>query len=85
MTIHKSQGLTLDRAVVDLGRTENSLGRITYVALSRLKTIDGLFLKSPTWPRLEQINNKVTIRQRINEEQRLLDMYKKTVSSLLMK
>jgi ATP-dependent exoDNAse (exonuclease V) alpha subunit len=34
MTIHKSQGQTLDMAVIDLGSKETQLG-LTYVALSK--------------------------------------------------
>ena len=69
--IHKSQGLSLGRAVIDLGQKENPLGGLTYVALSRLRTMQGLYIKLMTWPRLESINKKVIIKQRLNEEQRL--------------
>ena len=42
ITIHKSQGMTLDRAVMDLRRTfAPGMG---YVALSRVERLDGLFL-----------------------------------------
>ena len=75
MTIHKSQGLTLDRAVIDLGSIENSEGVLTYVALSRLKTFDGLFLIQPSWKRLKQINDRKMIKLRIKEEKRLRKMY----------
>ena len=43
MTIHKSQGKTYDRAVVDLGAGAFAPGQ-TYVALSRLTSLDGLYL-----------------------------------------
>jgi len=43
MTIHKSQGLTLDRALIDI-RAAREPGQ-AYVALSRLRSLSGLFLK----------------------------------------
>ena len=43
ITIHKSQGATYDRAEVSLGGNELSLG-LTYVALSRVKTLCGHLL-----------------------------------------
>jgi hypothetical protein len=45
-TIHKSQGQTLDRAIVDLGRGAFAHGQ-TYVALSRLTSSAGLYLAQP--------------------------------------
>lgn len=43
ITIHKSQGMTLDRAVMDLRRTfAPGMG---YVALSRVEGLDGLYLQ----------------------------------------
>ena len=44
ITIHKSQGLTLERAVIDLGREAFAHGQ-TYVALSRVRSLKGLYLK----------------------------------------
>ncbi|UCR88312.1 ATP-dependent DNA helicase [Mycetocola spongiae] len=49
VTIHKSQGKTYDRAIVDLGARAFSPGQ-TYVALSRLTSIDGLYLSRPLRP-----------------------------------
>ncbi len=46
MTIHKAQGLTLDKVYVDLGRGAFAHGQ-TYVALSRCRTLDGLALARP--------------------------------------
>ncbi|WP_295781965.1 AAA family ATPase [uncultured Microbacterium sp.] len=49
VTIHKSQGKTYDRAVVDLGAGAFAPGQ-TYVALSRLTSLDGLYLTRPLRP-----------------------------------
>ena len=45
ITIHKSQGLTFERAIIDAGSSFAS-GQV-YVALSRCKTLEGLVLASP--------------------------------------
>lgn len=44
ITIHKSQGMTLDRLVVDCARIFER-GQ-SYVAMSRVKTLEGLYLKN---------------------------------------
>lgn len=46
VTIHKSQGLTLDKVILDLGSGAFAEGQ-TYVALSRARTMDGLCLVRP--------------------------------------
>ena len=46
VTIHKSQGKTYDRAVIDFGKGTFASGQ-AYVALSRCRTLEGLFLKAP--------------------------------------
>ena len=43
ITIHKSQGLSLECVIADLGNTIFTSG-MTYVALSRVKTLQGLYL-----------------------------------------
>ena len=45
ITIHKSQGLTFERAIID-ARNSFAHGQ-TYVALSRCKTLEGMVLESP--------------------------------------
>lgn len=44
ITVHKSQGLTFDKAIIDIGNAF-APGQI-YVALSRLRSLDGLILTS---------------------------------------
>ncbi len=46
VTIHKCQGMTFERAVIDIGRGTFSHGQL-YVALSRCTTLNGLVLKKP--------------------------------------
>ena len=77
MTIHKRQGLTLERAVIDLGNRENPCGGTTFVALSSLKTFDDFFLKPMTYERIEQINGKVMLQKKREEEKRLQKLYEK--------
>lgn len=44
ITIHKAQGLTLNEAIIDVGSDLFEAGQM-YVALSRLKSLDGLYLE----------------------------------------
>jgi ATP-dependent exoDNAse (exonuclease V) alpha subunit len=46
LTIHKAQGLTLDKVYVDMGRGMFAHGQ-AYVALSRARTLEGLRLSRP--------------------------------------
>ena len=57
LTIHKSQGATMDAAEIDVGSGIFECGQ-TYVALSRVKSLDGLYLTSFDAKRI-RINKKV--------------------------
>jgi ATP-dependent DNA helicase PIF1 len=45
ITVHKSQGLTLSRVGLNIDRKEHCLG-LTYVAISRVKALNGLMFES---------------------------------------
>ena len=58
ITIHKSQGKTFDRAVIDL---ENVFAEgQTYVALSRCTNLEGICLKTPLKMRHIRVDHRVT-------------------------
>ena len=57
ITIHKAQGLTLDKAIVDIGKDLFEAGQM-YVALSRIKSLEGVYLKEFNINNLK-INSKV--------------------------
>jgi hypothetical protein len=46
ITIHKSQGKTFDRVIIDIGRGTFAHGQV-YVALSRCTTLQGIILRQP--------------------------------------
>lgn len=67
LTIHKAQGATLDIAEVDAGSGIFECGQ-TYVALSRVKSLEGLYLSSFDAKRV-RINRKVQeFYERLEEE-----------------
>lgn len=50
VTIHKSQGKTFDKIIIDMGKGAFESGQ-TYVALSRCRTLEGIVLKNKITPR----------------------------------
>lgn len=76
LTIHKSQGQTLQKAIIDLGKAEMAA---TFVAISRLKRLeDGLF-QPMTYERLQAIGRTKRLLQRKEEESRLHHLAQQTM------
>ena len=73
ITIHKSQGLTFDRAIIDASQSF-APGQV-YVALSRLRSLEGLVLATPLAARAiindEQVNSYIA--QQEAEARRSID------------
>ena len=77
LTIHKSQGVTLDNAEIDIGSNIFECGQ-SYVALSRLRSLDGLYLKSFDV-------NKIKINKKVKTYYEALDLYEDCVESIMPK
>ena len=58
LTIHKSQGLTFDNVVIDIGKGAFTGGQ-TYVALSRCRTLEGIALRSTINARDVYVNETI--------------------------
>lgn len=59
VTIHKAQGKTFDRVVIDVGRGTFAHGQL-YVALSRCKSLEGIILKQPVETRHVIVDKRVS-------------------------
>lgn len=70
LTIHKSQGLTLSKATIDIGPRERE--GLTFVAVSRVKSLEGLRIMPPfTYDRYEKMKSGKQLSKRKVEECRL--------------
>lgn len=58
VTIHKSQGKTFDKVVIDIGRGTFAHGQL-YVALSRCRSLEGIRLKQPIHRRHIMMDKRV--------------------------
>lgn len=58
VTIHKSQGQTFDRVIIDVGFGTFAHGQM-YVALSRATSLEGIILKQPLNPRHILLDERV--------------------------
>ena len=69
-TIHKSQGMGLDWAKLFIGARENAGS--TYVAMSRLTTVLGMWLQAFDMQRLLRIGNSKPFRKRVQHDRALV-------------
>ncbi len=87
ITIHKSQGLTFDRAIID-AQASFAHGQV-YVALSRCKSFEGLVLTSPIQPASVKSDHTIAsfnhAAQAQNISSNTLDQAKKETQSRLIK
>ena len=56
LTIHKSQGMTIDKLWVNIGKKEHSLG-MSYVALSRVRNLSSIVIEPMSFDRLTSIKD----------------------------
>ena len=80
LTIHKSQGLTLPKAWIDIGKSEKTAG-ISYVAISRVKSLTSWIIEPMTYERLTSLKSSANLQYTLEEESRL-DQLAQTTSSV---
>ncbi|XP_057833467.2 uncharacterized protein LOC131044209 [Cryptomeria japonica] len=81
ITIHKSQGLTLDKATIDIGNTEKQ--GLTFTTISRVTSIDGIRIHPPfSFERYAKMQKSAFTTIRKKEEARLQKLLALTSTSL---
>ena len=79
LSIHKLQGETLEKVILNIGAKEFQTG-LTLVGASRVKSFEGLAFKPyPNFERFEQIGKSQSLSKRIKEEARLEVLHQKTL------
>ena len=79
LTIHKSQGLTLAKAWIDIGKSERTAG-VSYVAISRVKTLTSCVIEPMTYERITSLKSS-NLQYRLEEENRLSQLAHATCSA----
>jgi len=83
ITVHKSQGLTFDKAIIDVGQAFAD-GQV-YVALSRLRSLDGLVLRTRINPSAISTDKQVAAFAQANHHPHLLDDVMKTKQRIFLR
>ena len=73
ITVHKSQGLMLEKAKINLGNKEFAAG-LSFVTLSRVRSLNNIYFKQFSYERIEYIKNCKRLQERKEEEKQLLSM-----------
>ena len=75
--MHKSQGQTLDKAVIDLRPKEACTG-LTFVCLGRAKRLVDLMVEPMSFDRIGNLGNSLATKARLQEEVRLVELAQST-------
>jgi len=74
--VHKSQGLTLQKAVIDIGSKEFTAS-LSFVTVSQIYSIRDILFKPFDFERLQRIKDCKRLGERKDEEERLAFMISK--------
>ena len=77
ITMHKSQGHTLYKAVIDLGPKEACTG-LSFVCLSRARRLVDLMVEPMSFDRIGNLGNSSTMNARLQEEVRHVEFAQST-------
>ena len=78
LAIHKSQGMTIHKLWVDIGKKEHSLG-MPFVAFGRVQNLSPIVIQPMPFDRLSSIRKYDTPHYRLVEEKRLQNLAKNLI------
>lgn len=74
VTIHKAQGLTLNKVVINIGKKEFSTG-LTFIACSRVRRLNDIIFDPPfSFDRLTTLSTSSRLHERMQEDRRLKNL-----------
>ena len=79
ITIHKSQGLALPNAVIDIG-TQESIAGLAYVAIARVGKLSDLIIEPTTLDRLNAVKKAKNFQYRLDDKKRFDEICKSTIT-----
>ena len=81
LTIHKSQGLALPKASIDIGKSERTTG-VSYVAISRVRSLASCVIEPMMYERLTCLKSSANLQYKLEEENRLDQLAQATSCAL---